>query len=344
VTRQIVKPRLIAFEVTRRCRFACKHCRAEASPEGTEKELTTLQCEKILTSVAKFSKCVIILTGGEPMERQDIYELIRYCRKLRLRTVMATCGYLIDEQSIGKLKKAGIFALSFSIDGASAETNDAFRQSKGAFDSAVQAAEIARKAGVRFQINSTITRLNIDESAGIAELAKRLGAYCFNPFILVPTGRGAEIADEILEPIEYESFLNELLQIKLQSKIQVRVTCGPQFARVCEQAREKHLITDVHGCMGGKEFGFISYRGDVQTCGFLNISAGNLIKNRFNFAKIWTQSQLLESVRDTSSYKGVCGDCQYVGICGGCRARAYAISGDYLAEDPLCARKKQNKR
>ncbi len=348
------KPRIIAFEVTRRCRFQCKHCRANAVPACagmTEREeLTTKQCKRILASIAKFSgtasgkkktkskagKPIIIMTGGEPMERSDIYELIRYGRDLGLRMVMATCGYLIDDESIAKLKKAGVQALSFSLDGCSAETHDRFRQAEGAFDAVIRAAEIARRAGMRFQINTTICKINIDEVAGIIELAKRLGAYCFDAFILVPTGRGEKIADEILDPLRYEVLLNELLGLKLESAIELRVTCGPQFARVCKQARVKKLIGSVSGCMGGRGFGFISYQGDVQTCGFLDISAGNLIENGFNFRKIWLGSEFLKEVRDVSGYKGKCGTCEYVGVCGGCRARAYAMSSDYLGADPVC--------
>ncbi len=330
------KPRLIAFEVTRRCRFNCMHCRANAESGGDVDELTTGQCKKILKSVAKFCKPVIILTGGEPAERSDIYELIKYGRDLGMRMVMATCGYLIDDESIRKLKEAGVLALSISLDGASAETHDKFRQTEGAFEAAVQAAEIARRAGMRFQINTTISKINIDEIRGIVELTKRLGAYCFNAFILVPTGRGEEIADEILDPMRYEILLNELLCLKLDSEIEVRVTCGPQFARLCRESRAKQVIENVNGCMGGRGFGFISCRGDVQTCGFLDISAGNLIENNFDFAQIWSQSKFLNEIRDVSAYKGNCRVCRYVGICGGCRARAYAVSGDYLAEDPIC--------
>jgi radical SAM protein with 4Fe4S-binding SPASM domain len=329
------KPRLIAFEVTRRCKFNCKHCRAQAGSKNKE-ELTAEQCKKILASIARFNKCVIILTGGEPMERSDIYELIKYGRGLGLRMVMATCGYLIDKDSVTKLKEAGILALSFSLDGSSAETHDRFRQANGAFDAVIRAAGIAQAAAMRFQINSTICKINIDEVPGIIELAKRLGAYCFDAFILVPTGRGKEIAEEILDPIQYEVLLNELLRLKLESEIEVRVTCGPQFARICEQARAKKLLGKINGCMGGKGFGFISYRGDVQTCGFLDISAGNLIDNRFNFEKIWLESEFLKQIRDVSLYKGFCSACEYVGLCGGCRARAYALSGDYLASDPVC--------
>jgi radical SAM protein with 4Fe4S-binding SPASM domain len=331
-----IKPRLIAFEVTRRCRFSCKHCRADAGVSVKE-ELSTKDCKKIIKSVAKYHKCVLILTGGEPMEREDIYKLIEYSREVGLRPVMATCGYLIDEETIVKLKKAGVMALSFSIDGVSAESHDKFRGTVGAFDSTIKAAKMAREKHVRFQINTTISKSNINEVIGIAELAKNLGAYCFNPFILVPTGRGKEISDEILDPIEYEALLNELLRIKLKSEIKVRVTCGPQFARVYKQAEAKGLTEEVAGCMGGKGFGFISYRGDVQICGFLDVPAGNLVENNFNFGKIWEESKFLEEIRSVSGRAGKCESCEYVGICGGCRARAYAMSGNYLGEDPVCS-------
>jgi len=330
------KPHLIAFEVTRRCRFNCRYCRANAGPDANAEELTTTQCKKILKAVADFTKCMVILTGGEPMERKDIYKLIEYGRGLGLRMVMATCGYLIDKQSITKLKEAGIMALSFSLDGASAESNDKFRQTPGAFDFIIKAIEAAHQACIRFQINTTISRLNIDEFVSIAELAQRLGAYCFNPFILVSTGRAEEHADEILDPFEYETLLNELLRIKLESNIQVRVTCGPQFARICQQARAERLIGEVNGCMGGRGFGFISCRGDVQTCGFLNNSAGNLIENHYDFEQIWLNSEFLNQIRNLSGYTGKCGDCEYIHFCGGCRARAYATSGDYLTGDPVC--------
>jgi len=333
------KLRLIAFEVTRRCRFNCRHCRADAYCAGEEKELTTEQCKRILASVADFNKCTIILTGGEPMERGDIYELIRYGRGLGLQMVMATCGYAIDDAAIAKLKEAGISALSISLDGACAETHDAFRQTEGAFDLAVGAAKAARREDMRFQINTTITKGNVAEVPKIAEMCKKLGAYCFNPFILVPTGRGKEIEDAVLDPAEYEALLNELLRIKLKSKIEVRVTCGPQFARLCRQKAAESLTANVNGCMGGRGFGFISCRGDVQTCGFLNISAGNLIENAFDFGRIWMESEFLEEIRNVSAYKGNCGICEYVGLCRGCRARAYAMRGDYLGADPICSYK-----
>lgn len=326
---------MIAFEVTRRCRYQCRHCRASAGPDE-DSELTTQKCKRIIAAVAKFAKPVLILTGGEPMERPDLYELIEYAREKGLRVVMATCGYLLDDESMAKLKKAGVSALAFSIDGSSAETHDQFRQSDGAFDSVVRAAEVARRAKMPFQINTTLSKLNVGEIVGIVELAKRLKASCLDAFILVPTGRAKEIDDAVLDPVQYEYLLNELLGVKLRGGIDVRVTCGPSFARVCEQARAKGLTAEAKGCMGGRGFGFVSFKGDVQTCGFLDVSAGNLVENGFNFSKIWLKSQFLNEIRDISALKGKCRDCEYVGTCGGCKARAMAVYGDYLAGDVVC--------
>jgi len=334
-TKDQTKPHLIAFEVTRRCRYYCKHCRANAGPQGDE-ELTTQQCKKIIASIAKFAKPILILTGGEPMERPDLYEIIEYAKEKGLRVVMATCGYFLDDDSIAKLKKAGVSALSFSIDGATAETHDHFRDTTGAFDTVIKAVEMAHKVKMPFQINTTIHKQNAGEIVGIAELAKRLGAICFNTFMLVPTGRATEMDDAVLDPIQYEYILNELLRIKFKKEIDIRVTCGPAFARICEQAKARGLIGEGTGCMGGKGFGFISFKGDVQTCGFLDVPAGNLVDNNYNFAKIWRESKFLNEIRDTAKFEGKCGDCEYVEVCGGCKARAMAMMGNYLAGDPIC--------
>ncbi|MBN2559838.1 MAG: radical SAM protein [Phycisphaerae bacterium] len=327
---------MIAFEVTRRCRYNCRHCRADADRTARDDELTTEQWKKILDAVASYERCVVILTGGEPTERSDILELVRHGRRLGLRIVMATCGYAIDDASVATLKEAGVLALSISLDGATAQTHDAFRRTPGAFDAAIKAAEAARRAGLRFQINTTITRNNLAQVRAIAEKARKLGAYCFNPFILVPTGRGEEIAGEILEPRQYAELLADLLQLKTDLAIELRVTCGPQYARVYREAKLPEPRVHTSGCMGGRGFGFISHRGDVQTCGFLDISAGNLVENGYDFAAIWDNSPFLNEIRDLSSYQGACGRCAYVRVCGGCRARAYAMTGDYLGPDPVC--------
>ncbi len=333
----IAKPSLIAFEVTGRCRYQCRHCRAYASAAG-DTELTTDPCKRILSAVGGYAPCTLILTGGEPMERSDILDLIRHGKAAGLRMVMATCGYLIDDQAIAELQEAGIEALSFSLDGASADTHDLFRQAPGAFDAVLRAAQAARNVGLRFQINTTISRVNVGEVIAIAGLAERLGASCFNPFILVPMGRGTALADQLLDPVHYETLLNELWRMKHQLKIDMRVTCGPQFARVAQQSNAERRVGAIHGCMGGRHFGFISRRGDVQTCGFLNMVAGNLLENGYDFRGIWEGSSLFNTLRDRTNIKGECRLCPHLETCGGCRARAYALSGDVLASDPVCSR------
>ena len=270
------------------------------------------------------------------MERADLFEIIEYARERGLRVVMATCGYLLNDESIARIKKAGVSALSFSIDGSSADSHDKFRGTDGAFNEVMRAIETARRAKMPFQINTTISKLNAGEIIGIADLAKRVGALCFNAFIMVPTGRGEEISDAVLDPVEYETILGELVRIKLRKTVNVRVTCGPAWTRVCEQAKTRGLTSDASGCMGGRGFGFISFKGDVQTCGFLDVPAGNLVKNGFKFRDIWLKSKFLQEIRDLSQYKDKCGECEFVGVCGGCRARAMAMMGDYLAGDPVC--------
>jgi len=334
----ITKPRIVAFEVTRKCRFNCIHCRAVASEKADSEYLTTDQCKQILFSLGRYNKCVVILTGGEPMEREDIYELIEFGNDVGHRMAMATCGYSINDDTAKKLKDCGTLTLSFSLDGSDANSHDSFRRVAGAFEITLAAIEKSREHGIRFQINTTVTSRNIGHVPKIAHLAQELGAYCFNPFILVPTGRGAAISDEILDPAKYEKLLRDLVKIKKEIPIDVRVTCGPQFSRIMAQTGSKAFLgkRKSQGCMAGGEFAFISYRGDVQTCGFLDISAGNLIDNGYNFADIWENSALLKKIRDLSLYQGKCGQCEFVKSCGGCRARAYTMTGDYLASDSIC--------
>jgi radical SAM protein with 4Fe4S-binding SPASM domain len=272
------------------------------------------------------------------MEREDIYELIEYGNNIGHRMALATCGYPINDDSIKKLKDSAILTLSFSLDGSDAASHDSFRRVTGAFEITLAAIEKARNNNIRFQINTTITRHNIGHMPNIANLTKELGAYCFNPFILVPVGRGSAISDEILEPEVYEGLLIELMGLKNENLIDVRITCGPQFRRIIAQKNPKALSAKNRrkGCMAGGEFAFISYKGDVQTCGFLDISAENLINNGYNFADIWENSSLLNNIRNVLLYQGKCGQCEFVESCGGCRARAYAMTGNYLASDPIC--------
>lgn len=329
----VPRPRIIAFEVTRRCPLRCRHCRAAASTDSAD-GLSTEQCKRILKGVADFHKSILIFTGGEPLARQDIFELIGYARSLGLRSALATCGMDLNAETARRLKTAGVLSLSFSLDGATAASHDAFRRTPGAFDAVMAAIEAAKSAGLRFQINTTITRLNLSEVGAIADLATRLGAACFNPFILVPVGRGDAIRDLLLGPQDYEDLLGRLANLHRDSPIEVRVTCGPQFARVARRRNIPNAET-INGCLAATGFAFISHSGEVQTCGFLETPAGNLVEQDFNFGRLWETSPLLVSLRK-NQYLGACGNCGYRTVCRGCRARALAVMGDVLQEDPIC--------
>ncbi len=329
-------PRLIAWEVTRSCVLACKHCRAAAQPTAYEGELSTEEGYKLLDNIASFAKPIIIITGGEPMLREDVYDLAAYAKSLGLPVVMAPCGMLSDDESAGRIVEAGIERISISIDGATAESHDAFRGAGGAFDGAMRGIEAAKRAGLGFQINTTVTTHNREELPEILELALRLGASVFNPFLLVPTGRGKQLADQELTPAQYEETLHWLAGQQMREDIRIRVTCAPHYQRILRQHHVPAGPHPVKGCMGGQSFAFISHNGKVQICGFLDIECGDLKEVDFDFRKIWETSKVFLEMRDPSGYRGRCGRCEFNRVCGGCRARAYAITGDYLQEEPFC--------
>ena len=341
-------PLLIAWEVTRTCNLNCQHCRAAAQNKKYQNELNTDQCYRLLDNIASFSKPIIILTGGEPMLRDDIYDIARHGSNLGLRMVMAPCGMLVDDKTIAKMIDSGIQCISISLDGATAQSHDDFRRVPGAFDSAVNATKAAKRNNLLFQINTTITSHNIDELPELMNLAERLGAITFNPFLLVPTGRGKELAQQEITPQQYEQTLQWLSVQQGKSKMQLRVTCAPHYQRIIRQnksiqnqgddkcpAGKKHS-RQVAGCMGGKTFAFISHTGKVQICGFLENEAGDVSKNNYDFKHIWYNSRFLQQIRDIDNYKDKCGYCEYRRLCGGCRARAYALTGDYLESEPFC--------
>jgi radical SAM protein with 4Fe4S-binding SPASM domain len=367
----IYRPRLIAWEVTRSCPLACRHCRAAAHREPYPGELSTEEGQRLLDQIASFARPTMILTGGEPMLRPDLYELAAHARRLGLPVVMAPCGQLVDEAAVAKMKKAGIRCISISIDGAAAASHDAFRGFAGAFDFAVRATEAARRGGLDFQINTTITQHNLAELPAILALAVRLGASVFNPFLLVPTGRGKELAGQEISPEDYERTLHWLAGQEGRTDIGLRVTCAPHYARILLQegiegrgpAAEGRgagaggqgpappsfpsalaprpsppsvLAAGGKGCLGGKAFAFISHVGKVQICGFLETECGDLRRENLDFRKVWETSEVFLRMRDVDRYHGKCGRCEYRRLCGGCRARAFAMTGDCLAEEPFC--------
>jgi len=338
--------RLVAWELTRSCVLSCRHCRASAMQKSYADEFSTSECFSVIDSLVKMGSCIVILTGGEPLLRDDIYKIASYGNSLGLRMVLATCGTLLDNQKCTSLKDAGIARISLSIDGATAETHDAFRGVEGAFSGLLRGIDAARAAGLEFQINTTVTKTNLHELPDIYSLALRLGAASFHPFLLVPVGRGGELMDEMISPEEYEKTLNWIYDCQLASEISVKPTCAPHYYRIFRERekelgrivkRETHGLNAItKGCLGGQGFAFISHTGAVQICGFLEEKAGDLRTSEYEFGTIWKSSPLFRQVRAVDEYNGKCGYCEYRNVCGGCRARAFAVNGDYLGEEPQC--------
>jgi len=341
---QLGNLRLVAWEVTRSCNLACVHCRAAAQDRPYENELSTRECLEFLDEIATFASPIIILTGGEPLLRPDIFEIAAYGNQKGFRMTMAVNGTLLTPEIAGKMLDAGIQRISISIDGASASSHDEFRKVKGAFDGALRGISHARQAGLDFQINTTITHQNLHELKAVQELAVSLGAVAHHIFLLVPMGRGRDIAEQSISAEQYEQALNWFYEQNEHVPLQLKATCAPHYYRILRQrARAEGKEVDFHtfgldamtrGCLGGVGFAFVSHIGQVQPCGYLELDCGNIREK--SFKDIWKESTIFEDLRNFKKYEGKCGRCQYIRVCGGCRARAYEATGNYLAEEPLC--------
>lgn len=341
---------MVAWEVTRSCNLACGHCRASALRGPYPGELGTEKCLQLLDEIAAVAKPVIILTGGEPLLRKDIYDIAAYGDRKGLRMVLATNGTFVTEAVANRMIETGIRRVSVSLDGPDAGSHDAFRGVPGAFAEALAGIAAMKKAGLEFQINTTITRANLAQIREIHDLAHRLGAVAHHIFLLVPTGRGKEMADQAITASAYEETLNWFYEEGLGCGIQLKATCAPHYYRIFHQRHKErkgtperkpaagegghplHAMT--RGCLGGSAFCFISHTGQVQPCGYLELDCGQASEK--GFAEIWNDSKIFHDLRDLGLYGGKCGRCEFIRVCGGCRARAYEATGDYLAEEPLC--------
>lgn len=336
--------RLVAWEVTRQCNLSCLHCRASAESGPYPDELTTAEGLLLLEQIREVGQPVVILTGGEPLLRPDIYELARHGHHLGLRMVMAVNGTLLDEEKARRLKESGIQRISISMDGAEAESHDFFRQVQGAFQGILKGIQAARCVGLEYQINTTVTRFNLSELPRIQEKVVELGAVAHHIFMLVPTGRGRALTDQTISAEEYEKTLSWLVNCKNEIPLSVKATCAPHYYRILrEKARQegKEITFQSHGldavtrgCLGGAGFCFVSHLGQVQPCGYLEVNSGQIRKQ--SFKEIYETSPVFLALRDKNQYSGKCGRCEYFRFCGGCRARAFEAKGDYLGEEPLC--------
>ena len=337
--------RLVAWETTRRCNLKCKHCRAVAEDHPYDNELDTKASFRLLDQIAEVGKPIIILTGGEPLLRQDIFDIADHGTRLGLRMVMAPNGTLITPENAARMKESGIKRISISLDGSTPETHDDFRGVPGAYAHAIQGIENARAAGLEFQINTTITKTNLDQIPKILALAEELGAAAHHIFLLVPTGRGKYIVDTAINAEEYEKTLNWFYDQREKTSLQLKATCAPHYYRILRQrakADGKKVSFETHGldavtrgCLAGTGFCFISHVGRVQTCGFLDVTCGDITKQTFK--DVWENSTVFNELRDFNNLDPKCGICEYKRVCGGCRARAYEATGSYLAEEPLCS-------
>ncbi len=336
--------RLVAWEVTRKCNLNCVHCRAGSEQGPYPGELDHKKSLEVLDQIREVGTPIVILTGGEPLLRNDVLDLAKYGTNLGLRMVMATNGTLLTPEIIEDMLVSGIKRVSISLDGANSDDHDAFRKVQGAFDKSLEGIQLLRNAGLEFQINTTITRHNSHLIQDILGLAVSLGAVAHHIFLLVPTGRAREMVNQEIEALEYEKLLKWFYNMRDKTSLHLKATCAPHYYRIMRQeasakGEEVNFKTYgldgvTRGCLGGTGFCFISHQGIIQPCGYLELNCGDL--NKASFQNIWHDSEIFNKLRDFKAYQGKCGRCKYIRFCGGCRARAYEATGNYMAEEPLC--------
>ena len=338
-------PRLIFWELTKKCNLKCAHCRAEAEDYSFAGELGLAEIKTIIDNISSDYSPILVLTGGEPLYRDDIFDIAGYATAKGLRTALATNGTLIDAVIAGKIKESKIARVSISIDGVDAESHDSFRGVEESFNAALRGAGFLREHGVEFQFNTTITKRNVDYMDDILNLAIRERASALHIFMLVPVGCGIELAEtDMISAEKYEDALNWFYERSRHVGIEFKATCAPHYYRIIRQrakaeGRVLSFETDgmaamTRGCLAGTGVCFISNTGEVQPCGYLPVSTGNVLKTPFT--DIWEKSELFLTLRDYKTLKGKCGACEFKAVCGGCRARAYYACADLLEEEPYC--------
>ncbi len=358
------RPFIVIWEMTRACDLACEHCRAEAIPARNAAELTTDEARTLIDQIAAFGQPspIMVFTGGDPMKRPDLAELITYAGTRRVPAAFSPSATpLLTADILRELHSAGLKALSLSLDGASASVHDGFRGIAGVYDRTLAAWEVARGCGLKVQINTTVTRLNLWDLPAIARTVIDRGAMTWSAFFLVPVGRGTTL--EQISAEECEDVMHFLYDVGMA--IPVKTTEGHHYKRICvertvlqrlgippEQVlklgptyhalREKLGPVHARDVMrrspmdvnSGRGFVFISHTGTVYPSGFLPISAGNVRRTPLN--EIYRVGRLFKRLRNPALLGGRCGECEFVGVCGGSRSRAFAMTEDVLAQDPLC--------
>lgn len=339
-------PKWIAWESTRRCNLTCVHCRCSSDMEAAAGDFSTEEAYKLIDDICEVSKPVMVLSGGEPLMRPDIFEIAQYGTDKGLRMCMATNGTLVTDEICQKMKETDIKMVSLSLDGSTAKIHDNFRQCEGAFEGVMRAAEAFKRNGIKFLINSSFTKRNQHDIAGTFHLAKELGATAWYMFMIVPTGRGEEIMSELVDKDDYEDILAwHYEQEKNEEEILMRPTCAPHYYRIVPQMAKAEGVDFKRrsltfstgggkGCIAAQSICLIDCFGNLKPCSYFHSSVGNV--KQIPFKELWFNSKVFNELRDFSKYKGKCGECEFINVCGGCRARADAVYGDYMAEEPFC--------
>ncbi len=345
----------VSWNLTKRCNLYCAHCYMSAfRGADPSRELSTGECQRIMDEIAEVNPNVLlILTGGEPLLRKDLFDLASYAADKGFTVVLGTNGVLLKEKQARLMRRHGIQGASLSLDSTDPKKHDAFRHLPGAWQGAIRATKALKAEGLDFSIHTSVTSWNVEEIPAMIDLARELGAKVLNFFFLVRTGRGQNLTD--ITPDQYERILTYLARVQgvgaatdrpedpwsvpvgRSEGLIIRAKCAPFFRRILYTLDpESPLLSNyAHGsCPAGKAYCRITPEGEVTPCPYMPVSAGNLRAQ--SFASIWHGAQALTDLRDPR-LGGRCGACEFARICGGCRCRAYATYGDYLAEDPACA-------
>jgi len=345
------RPFIAIWEVTQACDLACVHCRASAQPDRHPMELSTDEGKRLIDQIAALQVPVFVLTGGDPIKRPDLFELIGHARSAGVRVSLTPSATpLLTRDIVIRLKEAGLARLAVSMDDAIAETHDAFRGMTGSFAQTLNAIRWANKIGLPIQINTTFSRRNIAEIDTIAALIESLNITLWSVFFLVPMGRGK--LDDLLNADEFEQIFAKIYSLSKTVDFDIKTTEAQHYRRFILQQRvaERKAGAEIsvtqdkaadaigrapRGLNDGKGFVFISHTGEVFPSGFLPMSAGNIRQQ--GLSSLYRESALFRSLRDTSKLEGKCGACEFKEICGGSRARAYALTGNPNGEEPCCA-------
>jgi len=330
-------PHVVAWNITRRCNLECSHCYISAgSWQSAESELSTKECHRVLDDVLAVNPSVLlILSGGEPLVRDDLEEIANHAASAGATVVVGTNGIGLTNERIESLKGAGVRGVAVSIDSLNPTYHDRFRHGTGALSATLSAVTRLRQQGLDFIVQTSLTRGNRSELPELVAWAAENGAVSFNLYFLVPTGRGERM--EGLSPSENEEVLADLVELErvYRGRMMVRSKCQPQLMRhVIEAGGESPLLNYATRCPCGVQYCRITPEGKLTPCPYMPAVAGDL--TRESFGDVWRESSLFEALRG-GALSGRCGRCEYRGVCGGCRARAFAQSGDPLGPDESCA-------